>query len=456
MIPAILIPLIGSLLILLLGKKACHYITVTTSLSLVVALVFYSIIGSYEEIKLSILLPQLRLSFYPSEEGFIFAYMVSILWCIANIYAIGYMKSSNTPNIQRFFFFFTIAISFTLGIAFANNLVTIFLFYELLTLSTYPLITHSGTIQAKKAGRTYLAYLLGGSIFFFFPAIIITSNILTEGGFHSIRAIPYLTNDSICTILFVMFIYGVTKAALMPMHRWLTAAMVAPTPVSALLHAVAVVKSGVFIIIKTNFYLFGKEWVHNQLWLIYAASVTIILGSIYALKANNLKERLAYSTISQLSYIILLATVADSIILPITYMILHAFAKITLFFAAGAIYIKTKNQSIDKLHGIGKAMPLTMCCFTIAACSMIGLPFTGIFWGKAMLLLSAMKSIKPIFIIIVVVISTMLNTLYFVPIIYNAFWQGPDRKYNEINLCMIIPMIIVTLFTLMGFWVYLI
>ena len=461
MFTTILIPLIGGLLVLLFGKyeQVRNLITIATSLLLLAAVIYCLTQGETldNEFYLPFIIPNLQLSLYVSDEGTIFAIMVSILWILANIYAIGYMKRSGDNNQQKFFFFFTISIGFTLGIAFAHNLLTIFLFYELLTLSTYPLIVHSGDAQAIKSGRIYLIFLLGSSILLLFPAIIITYNLSEQVDFGSMRQISYvITDNTLCSILFVMFIYGVGKAALMPMHHWLTAAMVAPTPVSALLHAVAVVKSGVFIIMKINYQVFGIEWVRNQSWLIYVAGCTIIIGSLHALKTNSLKERLAYSTISQLSYIILLATITDNIMTPIIYMLLHAFAKITLFFAAGSIYIKTKIQAIDRLHGIGKSMPWTMTCFSIAALSMIGLPFTGLFWGKVMLLSHAFKSITPIFIIVVITISTMLNTLYFLPIIYDAFFRSNEKTYSEINFAMRIPMIITTCFCLCAFWIYLI
>ncbi|MBQ4874648.1 MAG: hypothetical protein HRK26_00845 [Rickettsiaceae bacterium H1] len=442
----------------LFGKQKlfCNLITISTSILLLVALTLY-IQGYFEihsTIRIPIIFPNSGLFFSCSIEGLAFAFTISFLWILANLYAIGYMKNAHETHQKRFFFFFTLSIPCALGIAFSGKLTTMFVFYELLTLATYPLIINRVTENTLAAGKTYLRFLLGSSLLLLLPAIAVTYVSLSGTDFDNIKKIPDVYSGSISSIIFIMFLYGTAKAGVMPVHKWLITAMIAQTPVSALLHAVAVVKVGVFLIIKTDFYIFGTEWIKEQNWLVFLVSFTIIASSIEAFKATHLKVRLAYSTISQLSYIILFAIISENVMLPITYMVLHAFAKITLFFAAGAISTQAKTQEISQLGGIGKSMPWTMTCFAVSAFSLIGLPFTGMFVGKTFLLTSAGTSHMHLFIVAIITCSTLLNTLYFLPIIYHSFFGNKIHKCAETDWAMRLPMVITACSNIPAFWIF--
>jgi multicomponent Na+:H+ antiporter subunit D len=304
---------------------------------------------------------------------------------------------------------------------------TLFVFYEALTLATYPLVTHHGTVEAKRAGRVYFGILIGTSIGLQLPAIAAIYMLagtldFTPGGILAGKAGPEAT-----AILFVLFIFGIAKAALMPLHRWLPAAMVAPTPVSALLHAVAVVKAGVFAVLKITVYVFGVDLLRatpGSDWLIYVSGFTILAASTIALFQDNLKRRLAYSTISQLSYVVIGAALLNSLSLQGASLQIatHAVAKITLFFAAGAILVAADKTCVSELDGIGRRMPWTMGAFAIASLSMIGLPPTGGFVAKWYLLQGAVAADQAV-VLAVLVASTLLNAGYFLPIVYSAFFR---------------------------------
>jgi len=360
--------------------------------------------------------------------GLIFALFASLLWIGNSVYSIGYMRGNNEKHQTRFYIFFALAIFFTNGIAFAGDLLTLFIFYEGLTLSTYPLVTHKGGDKDVKAGRVYLGLLLSTSICLLLPAMIWTWN---TAGTLDFRPGGILAGQTeYVLILLLLFMYGIGKAALLPIHPWLPAAMVAPTPVSALLHAVAVVKAGVFTVTKVIIYVFGTDHLLAVLdahVLLYISGVTIVYASIIALKSDNLKRRLAYSTISQLSYIIM----ASAILVPISitgailHLVAHAFGKITLFFAAGSIYTATHKTRVSELAGVGRAMPVTMAAFTIGSLSMIGIPPTAGFVSKWYILQGA-YSMEAWFAIAVIIISTLLNAAYFLPIVYSAFFDRGD------------------------------
>ncbi|MDX1696747.1 MAG: proton-conducting transporter membrane subunit, partial [Thiohalobacterales bacterium] len=312
------------------------------------------------------------------------------------------------------------------GIAFAGNLFTLFIFYELLTLSTYPLVTHSGNLAARRSGRIYLAYLLGSSVTLMLIAIIWTWSLagtldFRPGGILDGVATPYSAG-----ILLVLFIFGTGKAAVMPIHRWLPAAMIAPTPVSALLHAVAVVKAGVFTILKVAVYIFGIDFLAEipaTRWLMYVAAATILLAAFMALRQDNLKLRLAWSTISHLSYIVLgtLLAIPAGIVGSGMHIAMHAFAKITLFFCAGAILVTTHKTRISEMGGLGRRMPVTMAAFFIASLSIIGLPPMGGFWSKWFLVLGTVDA-QQLFILGVLLAGSVLNIAYLLPIPVQAFF----------------------------------
>lgn len=361
--------------------------------------------------------------------GMLFASVASSLWIVNSIYSIGYMRGNNEPRQTSFYVCFAVAIGSTMVIAFAANLFTLFLAYEALTLSTYPLVTHKGSEEAKRGGRIYLMLLLGSSMVLLLPAIIWTwylagSLAFTPGGILGSTAGPATLG-----ILLVLYIFGIGKAAVMPMHFWLPAAMVAPTPVSALLHAVAVVKAGVFTVVKVVIYIFGVEALAEAgsgWWLIYAAGFTVIAASVIALKQDNLKRLLAYSTVSQLSYVILAAAILTpiSVVGAAVHIAAHAFGKITLFFAAGSVYTAAHVTEISQMRGIGRKMPWTMGAFTIGALSMIGVPPTAGFLGKWFMLQGAMETGAYV-VVAVIFVSTVLNAGYFLPIVVSAFFLKP-------------------------------
>ena len=449
----ILIPFIASIIIKALGgNKKLRELTIIVApfVTLLSVIKLYSL--DYG-VKLALfeIMPNLEIAFSIEPLGLLFATIISVLWIIASLYSIGYMNAHKEPRQDNFFFFFTIAITIAIATSLADNLFTLFIFYELLTISTYPLVTHKADPESKKSGRIYLIILLGSSLLLFLPALIYTyylTNDLTfiSGGiFTDAYANGDIGNLGI-GLLLALFIFGVAKAAIMPLHSWLPAAMVAPTPVSALLHAVAVVKVGVFTIIKIIIYIFGTELLFKTSsteWLIYLSGFTIITASIIALKQDNLKRLLAYSTISQLSYIIIGVAMINSsaIVGSILHLTAHATSKITLFFAAGIIYTSTGFTRISQMRGIGHKMKLTMICFTVGSLSMIGIPMFGGFVSKWYIVSGAL-SISNWFVISVITISTLLNTAYFIPIIYKSFSQGQSSvSYKKVPNSMLLATI---------------
>jgi multicomponent Na+:H+ antiporter subunit D len=371
--------------------------------------------------------------------GMIFALVAGLLWIVTSIYAIGYMRSHDEKNQTRFYVSFAIAISCAIGIAFSDNLFTLFLFYELLTLSTYPLVTHAGTADAKSGGRTYLGILLGTSIGFLLLAILITWHVAGDVSFRDGGILAGRLDPAWAGLLYALFLFGIGKAAVMPFHRWLPAAMVAPTPVSALLHAVAVVKAGVFTLLKVTTQIFGSDFIlSNDVTggLIWVAAATILLASLVAMTKDNLKARLAYSTVSQLSYIVMGSMLASksAVLGSALHIAMHAFAKITLFFAAGAIFVATHKKLVSELDGLGRAMPITFGAFLIGTLSIIGLPPFGGLWSKWYLGLGAVES-GQLLLLSVLMISTLLNIAYLLPISMRAFFSVPSsgQHYSEIK-----------------------
>ncbi|NEV62633.1 proton-conducting transporter membrane subunit [Thiorhodococcus minor] len=430
---ALLLPLIGALGIWLAGRRPDVRETVTLSIASLLFLVVASLVpavlgGARPELIVAEPFPGIQLAFRLEPLGMLFAAVAALLWPINSIYSIGYMRGNAEQHQTRFYVFFAVALFATMGIAFAANLVTLFLFYEILTLSTYPLVTHKGSDAARDGGRVYLGILIGTSIGLLLPAIIWTwslagSTEFVPGGL--LASLPEPLSPTLLGVLLLMFMYGIGKAALMPVHRWLPAAMVAPTPVSALLHAVAVVKAGVFTVVKVIVYTFGVETLQGvpaAQWLLYIAGFTVVVASLIALRQDNLKRRLAYSTISQLSYVVLGAALLAplSLVGAALHIAAHACGKITLFFAAGAIYTAAHKTEVSQLRGIGWRMPWTMGAFTVGAVSMIGLPPAAGFISKWYLLGGALET-GQLVAIGVIVLSTLLNAAYFAPIVFNAF-----------------------------------
>lgn len=395
------------------------------------------------------ILPGVGLSFTLEPIGLLFALTASGLWSLTTVYAAGYMRGNDEHAQTRFFVCFALAISAAIGIAFSGNLLTLFLFYEMLTLSTYPLVTHHGDTESRNSGRVYLGILLTTSIGFFLPAIVVTyvltgSLTFTDGGLMSGAGLGVVG----AAALYALFLYGTGKAALMPFHRWLPAAMVAPTPVSALLHAVAVVKAGVFIVLKLTVYVFGVDFLAEtgaSVPMMWIAAITILGASLIAMTRDNLKARLAYSTVSQLSYIVLGATMASSlgILGGSMHIAMHAFAKITLFFCAGAIYTATHRKYVSELDGLGYAMPITFGAFFIASLSLIGIPPMGGIWSKWYLMEGAADSGHTL-LICVLAISSLLNIVYLLEIPTRAFFHNPrpdtPRSWAEAPWACVIPL----------------
>ncbi len=375
-------------------------------------------------------LPGMPVAFRVEPLGMLFSLVASSLWIVNSIYSIGYMRGNREQHQTRFYLCFALSIATALAIAFAANLLTLFLFYEVLTLVTYPLVTHAGTDKARKAGRVYLGILMGTSVLFLLPAVIYTAFVSGTTEFRPGGILPADLSPTTVTVLLALFMFGIGKAALMPFHRWLPAAMVAPTPVSALLHAVAVVKAGVFSVVKVVVYVFGLDLLAGTTdWLLGIAGLTIVAASVVALNADNLKRRLAYSTVSQLSYVILATALLTplSIIGAAVHLVVHAFGKITLFFAAGAIYTAAHKTEVSQLNGIGRRMPWTMTAFTIAALSLIGIPPAAGFLSKWFILGSAVDG-HHAYVLAALFASTLLNAAYFLPIVHAAFFRKADAS----------------------------
>jgi len=382
-------------------------------------------------------LPGLKIGFEVEPLGMLFALLASFLWMVTSVYSIGYMRSHHEQHQTSYYSYFAVALGSVMGIAFAGNLFTLFIFYELLTLSTYPLVTHAGDNAAREAGRMYLGYLLGTSVILLLLALIWTWSLTGTLDFRAGGILEGVVTPGTASILLVLFIFGIGKAALIPFHLWLPAAMVAPTPVSALLHAVAVVKAGVFTVLKVVIYIFGIDFlaeVPATHWLMYVAAATILLAGLVALRQDNLKLRLAWSTVSQLSYIVLCALLVTplGIVGGALHIVMHAFAKITLFFCAGAILVATNKTRISEMNGLGRRMPWTMAAFTVGALSMIGVPPMAGFISKWYILLAAID-VQQMFAVGVIILSTLLNAAYFLPIVYAAFFRSAESNPEDGN-----------------------
>jgi len=431
---ALLVPLAGAALIRLTGSvpNQREAVTLTTAIALfVVVLCILALVanGVQPELVLAELLPGLRIAFKVEPLGALFATVASGLWILTSVYSIGYMRSAGEGHQTRFYVCFAIALFSAVGLAFSANLLTLFLLYEVLTLSTYPLVAHHGDEEARRGGRTYLGLLLFTSIALLLLGIVLVWSEagtleFTPGGVLAGRVDP-----AVGSLLLLLFAFGVGKAALMPFHRWLPAAMVAPTPVSALLHAVAVVKAGVFTILKVAIYIFGVDYIAG-LWaselVLYVAAFTILAASIVAMRQDNLKRRLAYSTVSQLSYVILGAFVGNAVgaVAGGVHLAMHAFGKITLFFCAGAIYVAAHKTKVSELDGLGRTMPFTLAAFALGALSVVGLPPLGGSWSKFLLALGAAES-KHWLLIGVLMLSSLLNVFYLLGPVARAFFRKP-------------------------------
>jgi len=390
--------------------------------------------GERPALRLGEIMPGLDLALELEPLGLLFALIASGLWFVSGVYSIGYMRGNAEAHQTRFYACFALAIGAAIGVALAGNLLTLYLFYEALTLVTWPLVTHHGDAEARRGGRTYVGVLLGSSMLLLLPAMAITWWVAGTLDFRQGGILAGTLSAPAAVALAALYAFGIGKAALMPIHRWLPAAMVAPTPVSALLHAVAVVKAGVFSIVKVVVYVFGVDLAAEAFaWLPWAAGFTIVAASVVALRSDNLKRRLAYSTVSQLSYVVLAAALATPLALAgaLLHIAAHALGKITLFFAAGAVYTAAHKTEVSQLDGIGRRMPWTFAAFGVGVLSMIGLPPAAGFAGKWFIVSGAMQA-GDWLALGVLVASTLLNAGYFLPILYKAFFN-PFPKSESLH-----------------------
>jgi len=459
---AILVSLMAAALILVTGKRpnlreAWTILAAVAKFLIVLSMAPSVLSGRLLECTILTLSPGISLKLRVDAFGLYFGLLASGLWIATSFYSIGYMRGLKEHSQTRYFFCFALALSSTIGVAFAANLLTLFLFYEILTISTYPLVAHKETPEALAAGRKYLVYLLTAAVFILF-CIAYTHQLgggldFVGGGFLAGKGSP-----EVLRLLFVIFILAFgTKAAFLPIHEWLPTAMIAPTPVSALLHAVAVVKAGVFSCLRVIHYVFGPTLLSDlNLWLMlcYFVSFTIVVGSLFAMVQDNLKRRLAFSTISQLSYVVLGAALLTPMALigSILHMAFHGFMKITLFFCAGAIFVKTGKENISEMNGIGRRMPLTMGAFAVGAIGMAGIPPVCGFLSKWYLCLGSLQAREMVFVLILL-ISSLLNVAYFFPIVYNAFFRKAREEEplqrEEASWWMVAPILICALMSVL-------
>lgn len=449
---AVIVPIIGAVIIRLLDeeKAGLRHIVALVSAAIVflaVASMLPAVLAERViEMQVVSLLAGLGIFFRVDPLGMVFGLVSSTLWVFATVYSIGYMAHEHEQ--RNYFVFFVLSCSAAMGVAFAGNLFTLYIFYEYLAICTYPLVVHAGTPESVKAGIKYISYSLGGGALVFLSIFMIHDLVGTlefvPGGILSGVADEKML---LVKIIFVLLIAGFgTKAAIMPLHSWLPGAMVAPTPVSALLHAVAIVKAGVFGISRVFFSLYGRDLlIELNVTHILAVFVcfTIIVGSLMAIKQTVLKLRLAYSTIGQLGYItlgILLLSPAG-VTGGLIHIINHAVLKITLFFCAGMIITVTGKKNLNQLHGLGKQMPLTMLAFAIGALGLMGvMPIAG-YISKYYLLTGSLDAGMPVF-AYVILGSSLLNAIYYLPIIVNAFFKDGDFEKQpgyEAPLTMLVP-----------------
>jgi multicomponent Na+:H+ antiporter subunit D len=463
---ALVIPVIGALLIALLRRRpdyrdAASVITAVCLFGAVLSLAWQLGTGQSRPWVLFEVVAGLRIAFSLEPLGMLFALVASGLWVVTSIYAIGYMRAHHEKHQTRFYVCFAVTLAAAMGIAFADNLLTLFIFYEVMTLATYPLVTHEGTERAVLAGRLYLGYLFATSIGLLLFAVIWTWTLTGNLDFRPGGILAGKAENSTLLILLALYVFGTGKAALMPFHRWLPAAMVAPAPVSALLHAVAVVKAGVFCVMKIVLYVFGIELLHDaglSIWLMYVAGATILIASLIALTQDDLKARLAYSTVSQLSYVILGAALANvaGVLGGSMHILMHAFGKITLFFCAGAIAVATHKTKVSEMACIGKQMPITMVAFLIGSLAIIGLPPLGGSWSKWYLILGAVDAAQmPL--VVVLLVSSLLNIAYLMPVVARAFFAGGQEgsganEIHEAPLPCVVPLCVTAVGCLLLFF----
>ncbi len=434
-------------------REAVSFVAAALSFTSVLSMVPAVLRGAVWTCQLVTFFPGVSIRFAVDGLSLIFALVATFLWFFATCYNIGYMRSLNEHAQTRYYFCFALAIFGAVGVAFSGTIVTLYFFYEVITVCTYPLVAHHQDQEGYQGARKYLVYLMGTSKLFLLPAMILTYVLCGTLDFNltdiSKGMFPAGANPTLVTITYFLYLFGLAKAAIMPLHNWLPSAMVAPTPVSALLHAVAVVKAGVFSVSRIMLSAFGVDLLsHLGLGLVtaYLAAFTIVVASVIALTKDDLKARLAYSTVSQLSYII----IGVGMLTPmgvtggLLHIAHHAFAKITLFFAAGAIYVATDLKKIPLMDGLGRKLPWTFGAFAVASLSMIGMPPVSGFVTKWYLANGALDIHNNI-LLVALLASTLLNAGYFVPVVYRAFFRPPapgvdHSHFKEAPLVMVVPL----------------
>ena len=447
----VFLPMLGALALVALRRHRPLRDAVLVSvgiLNLLVLTVIFLGRSSGEVQMLAEIIPGLSLAFHVEPLGLVFAMTSGVLWPLTSIYAISYLRAGGDPHQTRFHALFCVAIGSATGIALAENLFTLFLFYETLTLSTWPLVTHSRTREAVLAGRVYLGVLLLTSLMLLLLAILLVGNFGESLSFTPGGVLGDIS-PGLSALLLVLFTFGIGKTAIMPFHRWLPNAMVAPAPVSALLHAVAVVKAGVFTILKVCVYIFGFDLMNDiglRDALMWIAALTILLASAIAMRQDDIKARLAYSTVSQLSYIVLGALMANAYALvgSAMHITMHAFGKITLFFCAGAIMVFSGRKYVSEMDGLGRSMPWTFGAFLVASLSIAGLPPSGGLWSKWYLALGALE-LDQAALLALLMISSLLNVYYLVSIPVRAFFLPPkagEAGPLENRPAMIVPLVV--------------
>lgn len=439
---ALALPLFAAAVTYAVGRMPDVRETLTMVFCVALSIVTISIFvrvgqGGAVELTLAEPAPGLAIAFRLEPLGALFAVMASVLWGVNSLFSIGYMRGKREASQMRFYICFAIAMFGVMGIAMAANLFTLFVFYEVLTFATYPLVSHAGTPAARRGGRIYLITLVGASVFLLLPGIIGVQSIagsttFTQGGLLSGRV-----DDLTGSVLLLLLVFGAAKAALMPLHGWLPNAMVAPAPVSALLHAVAVVKAGVFTVLKVSAYIFGPDLIatlSSATWILWVGAATIVIASLVAMTKDDLKARLAWSTVGQLAYITSAAMLpmAAGLVAGGLHMVFHAVAKITLFMCAGAIYVATGAARVSDMGGLGRRMPWVFVAFLVASFAIVGLPPMAAMWSK-FLLMSASFGTGEWLTAWALVASSLLSLVYLVSISFRALFPPmgatPSREF---------------------------
>lgn len=391
----------------------------------------------------------------------VFITMVSFLWSMTNLYSMSYLNMNKEIIAVKFYIFLSVSIFCTFSLALSPNLISMFVFYELLTISTYPLVAHLGGDEERKSARVYLYALMGASVIFFLPAMLYLMSNIGHTSF-AIGGIANFLPSNVITILFVLFLYGVAKSAIVPMHFWLPKAMVASFPVSAVLHAVAVVKSGIFVMIKISTYIFGIKYLSENIGEFFNANIVTILcaislliSSVIALYQTRIKSLLAYSTINQLSICLLALSMFHPLAVKaaVIHMVSHALGKITLFFASGYVYCNSRISNLKDFKGLGKKMKFIMAIFTIAALSIIGIPIFGGFISKAYIYYAALYKGVNYLVLISLTISVLMTAHYFIKILYSIYDQKSfisHKKEEEYEHKLLSSMTLAIIFTSCG------